>query len=87
MPRWRVGLRYDQLGSDNRGDDAGVLAEAGLDDEGQHPRRSTLMLDYSRSEYSRLRLQYAQDESYEDNDNIVTLQYVMSLGAHGAHQF
>jgi hypothetical protein len=87
MPRWRVGLRYDQLGSDNSGSDAVVLAEAGLDDEGQHPRRTTLMLDYAYSEYSRLRLQYAQDESYEDNDDILILQYTMSLGSHGAHQF
>jgi outer membrane receptor protein involved in Fe transport len=87
MPRWRVGLRYDQLRSDNSGDDKAVLAEAGLDDEGQHPRRTTLMLDYAYSEYSRLRLQYAYDESYADNDDIITLQYVMSLGAHGAHQF
>lgn len=87
MPRWRVGLRYDQLDSDNRGSDALVLAEAGLDDEGHTPRRSTVMLDYSRSEYSRIRLQYARDDSYEDGDNIVMLQYIMSLGAHGAHQF
>lgn len=87
MPRWRVGLRYDQLGVDNTVPNPTVFAESGLDDEGQHPRRNTVMLDYARSEYSRIRLQYAQDESYEDNDNIVMLQYVMSLGAHGAHQF
>ncbi|MCW8919360.1 MAG: hypothetical protein OQL08_11180 [Gammaproteobacteria bacterium] len=87
MPRWRVGLRYDQLGSDNNVPDPVVRAESGLDDEGQHPRRTTLMLDYSRSEYSRIRLQYAQDESYADNDNALTLQYTMSLGSHGAHRF
>lgn len=87
MPRWRVGLRYDQLDSDNEGSDEDVLGEAGLDNEGHTPKRSTIMLDYSRSEYSRIRLQYSQDDSYEESDNIVTLQYVMSLGAHGAHQF
>ncbi len=87
IPRWRVGLRYDQLGSDNTVTNPIVLAESGLDDEGQHPRRSTLMVDYSRSEYSRIRLQYAHDQSYADNDDIIMLQYVMSLGAHGAHQF
>lgn len=32
-PRWRIGYRHDQLEADNRGDDADVLAEAGLDDE------------------------------------------------------
>ena len=87
MPRWRVGLRYDQLDSDNEGSDEAVLGEAGLDNEGHTPKRSTIMVDYSRSEYSRIRLQYAKDDSYEDSDNIVMLQYVMSLGAHGAHQF
>jgi hypothetical protein len=87
MPRWRVGLRHDQLESDNSGSDDAVLGEAGLDDEGHKPSRNTLMLDYSRSEYSRIRLQLARDNSYEDGDNLVTLQYIMSLGAHGAHQF
>lgn len=87
MPHWRVGLRYDSLEADNSGSDTVVLGEAGLDDEGHTPSRSTVMLDYSRSEYSRIRLQYSRDDSYEDSDNIVTLQYVMSLGAHGAHQF
>lgn len=87
MPRWRVGLRYDALTSDNNGSDTAVLDEAGLISNGHEPRRSTLMVDYSRSEYSRLRLQLARDESYADADNILTLQYVMSLGAHGAHKF
>jgi hypothetical protein len=87
MPRWRVGLRYDELSADNSGADSDVLEEAGLLSEGHDPSRTTLMFDYSRSEYSRVRLQYARDESYADTDNIITLQYVMSLGSHGAHQF
>ncbi|MCG7874046.1 MAG: hypothetical protein N0C81_17265 [Candidatus Thiodiazotropha lotti] len=87
MPRWRVGLRYDWLDSDNKGSDEEVLAEAGLDNEGHTPQRFTLMGDYSHSEYSRVRLQFARDESYEDKDNIITLQYIVSLGSHGAHQF
>lgn len=86
-PRWRIGYRHDQLQADNRGDDADVLAEAGLDDEDHTPKRDTLMLDYSHSEYSRIRLQYARDDSYEDSDSIVYLQYIVSLGAHGAHRF
>ncbi|MEW8525812.1 MAG: TonB-dependent receptor [Candidatus Thiodiazotropha endolucinida] len=87
MPRWRVGLRYDRLESDNKGSDEEVLAEAGLDNEGHKPERITLMGDYSHSEFSRLRLQYAKDDSYEDSDNILMLQFVMSLGPHGAHRF
>jgi hypothetical protein len=87
MPHWRVGLRYDQLDSDNTGSDTPVLGEAGLDDEGHTPKRSTIMVDYSHSEYSRLRLQYAKDGSYEDSDNILMVQYIISLGPHGAHKF
>ena len=37
---------------------------------------------------SRLRLQVARDQSrHGEPDNQVWLQYVMSLGAHGAHKF
>jgi hypothetical protein len=87
MPRWRLGLRYDRLEADNEGSDALVLTEVGLDDLGHSPTRTSLMLDYSHSEYSRLRLQYAKDDSYPDSDDILTLQYIMSLGPHGAHTF
>ena len=37
---------------------------------------------------SRLRLQLAQDNSREGlSDNLLFMQYVMSLGAHGGHNF
>ena len=87
IPRWRLGYRFDQLKANNTGSDASVLAEVGLDDAGHTPERSTVMLDYSYSEYSRLRLQYARDDSYEDSDNVIFLQFIVTLGAHGAHQF
>jgi len=87
MPRWRIGYRYDQLKANNTGSDITVLGEAGLDDEGHTPKRSTIMLDYSHSEYSRIRLQYAKDDSYEDSDNLLFVQFLVSLGAHGAHRF
>lgn len=87
MPRWRVGLRYDRLSVDNKGNDAALLAEAGLDDEDHTPTRSSIMVDYSHSEYSRLRLQYNRDESSPEAENQVYLQYVMSMGSHGAHKF
>ena len=87
MPQWRVGLRYDQLASDNKGSDDEVIGEAGLDNENYDPSRSSIMVDYAHSEFSLLRLQFNRDESYEDADDQVYLQYVMSLGAHGAHQF
>jgi hypothetical protein len=87
QPQWRVGLRHDRLMADNSGSDAVVLGEAGLDDEGHTPKRSSLMVDYNHSEFSRLRLQYNQDDSSENPDHQITLQYTMSMGAHGAHQF
>lgn len=86
-PNWRTGVRYDQLSPGN--------AEVGAANAGNvisgyayTPARYTLMFDYSPSEFSRLRLQLAQDQSRAGlTDNQIFLQYVMSLGAHGAHQF
>ena len=50
--------------------------------------RTALMLDFSPSEFSRVRLQLAQDRSREGlTDNQLFLQYQMSLGAHGAHSY
>lgn len=86
MPRWRVGVRYDRLSSDNSGDAGDVLEEAGLLSD-HDPRRYSLMLDYSRSEYSRWRLQYNRDESRPLADDQWLVQYIMSLGAHGAHSY
>ncbi len=87
MPQWRVGVRYDQLEADNTGSDTDVLGEAGLDNEGHDPERTSIMIDYAHSEFSLVRLQFNQDKSYENADDQIFLQYVMSLGAHGAHQF
>ncbi len=86
-PHWRTAIRYDRLSSNNKGSDYDVLAEAGLDDEGHAPERYSAMLEWLPSEYSRIRLQYNRDESYRDADNQIFLQYTVSLGSHGAHQF
>ena len=46
------------------------------------------MLDYTPSEFSRLRLQFAQARTLADvTDNQWFLQYILSLGAHGAHKY
>ena len=46
------------------------------------------MLDWNPTEFSRLRLQLAQDKSRLGlTDNQVLVQYLYSLGAHGAHKF
>jgi hypothetical protein len=85
IPRWRVGLRYDSLTSDNRPPHLGVATP--LNDNAHNPSRVTAMLDFSNSEFSRLRLQAAQDQSGPQSDSQISLQYIMSVGAHGAHQF
>jgi hypothetical protein len=85
MPHWRVGLRTEQLdaGSPDFGTNAVALAVSDY-----RPRKNTLMLDFSPSEFSRFRVQFGQDRSRAGvTDNQITLQYQMSLGAHGAHGF
>jgi hypothetical protein len=84
-PHWRAGLRYEQLDSGARdfGDNAAYLMV-----DSHRPKKASAMVDYSWSEFSRVRLQYAQDKSMLGiTDNQVTVQYIMSLGAHGAHKF
>ena len=87
MPRWRAGLRYDRL--DPGTAQVGALNAANvISSYGYTPTRNTMMLDYNPSEFSRLRVQVAQDKSRQGlADNQLFLQYIMSLGAHGAHQF
>lgn len=87
MPRWKVGLRWDQLAADNSSDSDEALEEAGLHDEDHTPKRISTMLSYARSEYSLLRLQFNRDESAIEADSQWLLQYIVSLGAHGAHKF
>ncbi|MFO1292592.1 MAG: hypothetical protein U1F07_05860 [Rubrivivax sp.] len=86
MPRWRAGLRTERLdpGEPDYGINAGAFAAAPW-----RPRKASAMLDYSASEFSRLRLQFADDRARPGlgADRQVFLQYQMSLGAHGAHGF
>ena len=87
MPRWRIGGRYDRL-------DPGVAQVGALNagnvisDYAFTPTRTTLMLDYSPSEFSRLRVQLANDQSRQGlADTQFFVQYIMNLGAHGAHSY
>jgi len=92
VPQWRVGYRYDRLnsGATSLGAvDSGVLAAADFPVLAHYtPTRHTLMADWNPSEFSRIRLQLARDQSrLGATDHQVLLQYIMSLGAHGAHKF
>lgn len=85
MPRWRVGLRTERLdpGTPDYGANANVMAQSDY-----RPHKNTMMLDFNASEFSRVRLQLADDRSREGvSDKQVFLQYQMSLGAHGAHGY
>jgi hypothetical protein len=94
LPQWRVGYRYDRL---DHGDVANGIVDNGLGPTAadfpllmtdHNPTRHTAMLDWSPTEFSRVRLQFAQDKSRAGvTDEQVLLQYIVSLGAHGAHKF
>ena len=93
LPRWRTGLRYDALSS-------GTPRISGLPPLlalpatyfpqllAATPKRYTWMLDFNPSEFSRLRVQYALDDARATlRDRQLLLQYLYSIGAHGAHKF
>lgn len=86
MPHWRVGLRYDRLNNDRL--DYGAN-NVNLPQTDYHPSKWSLMTDYAPSEFSLFRLQLARDHSTQGNpDNSqISLQYIYSLGPHGAHKF
>jgi hypothetical protein len=84
MPQWRAGYRYDQLDSGSPGVDTSLFPILAA----YKPKKHSLMVDWSPSEFSRLRLQFARDDSrMNEPDSQVFLQYIVSLGAHGAHTF
>jgi hypothetical protein len=92
LPAWRAGYRYDTLNSGTTSlglVDSGALTAADFPIlAGYKPHRNTVMVDWSPSEFSRLRLQLARDYSrMGEPDNQIFLQYIVSLGAHGAHKF
>lgn len=84
MPRWRIGVRTEQL--DPGTPDFGFGSALLFTD--YRPRKNSVMLDFNPSEFSRIRLQFAQDRATQGRtDNQIFLQYQMSLGAHGAHSY
>lgn len=85
-PRWRLGLRGEAVGLTNR-----TTNPEGEREEGDVSHRGSAMVDWTLTEFSRLRLQYnrgryATEESRE-NANEIFLQAIFSFGAHGAHNF
>ncbi|WP_144212642.1 TonB-dependent receptor [Shewanella donghaensis] len=81
-PNWSAGIRYGEVDTfEAHGDHL----------DPQKLKETELSLAWHYSHFSTVRLQYTNQQGtnfdgFED-DNILTLQYVMTLGAHGAHQF
>jgi hypothetical protein len=94
MPRWRIGYRYDRL---RHGSVENAIVASGAGPRSadfpllmadHSPTRNTAMLDWSPTEFSRIRLQFALDKSQIGvTDRQAVLQYIHSLGAHGGHRF
>ena len=84
MPRWRVGLRHDEVRAD---DVVGALKGTTIDNLGHTPRSNSALLEFDTSEFGRFRAQYSRDESNATTDNIILGQYTIVFGPHGAHRF
>ncbi len=85
LPSWRVGARYDRLstGSVDYGANGLYLAQ-----ETYTPWRYSVMFDWTPSEFSRFRLQWQTSAIQRDfTDYQLFVQYILTLGAHGAHKF
>jgi hypothetical protein len=85
---WSAGVRRDRLSVRNSGSDVAVLNDTGINSNGYDPKRSSVMLQWQPSEFSRIRLQFNNDKSVANvSDKQMFVQYTFSLGAHGAHSF
>ena len=84
-PEWRAGVRFDRLdpGRPDFGANGAYFPAVDF-----RPKRATVMVDYNPSEFTRIRLQYARSETLAGlPDNEFFVQYILSLGAHGAHKY
>lgn len=94
MPGWRAGMRYDRIEADNdfverqsNGVDLTEFLQDTHFDSRDAIQRRTFMIDWSRSEFSRIRFQYGYLDMPHGRDELFLIQYTMSLGAHGAHRY
>ncbi|RTR31178.1 hypothetical protein [Shewanella atlantica] len=81
-PNWSAGVRYGEVDTQEMHGDHF---------HGQKLKESEVSLAWHHSHFSTVRLQYTNQKGTNfdgiEDDNVITLQYVMTLGAHGAHQF
>ncbi|MGX9460448.1 hypothetical protein ACWXWU_04310 [Shewanella sp. A14] len=81
-PSWSAGVRYGQV-------ETYEIHEDHLDP--QKLKETEVSLAWHSSHFTAVRFQFTHQDGTNfdgvEDDNIFTLQYVMTLGAHGAHQF
>lgn len=81
-PSWSAGVRYGEV-------DTYEIHEDHLDP--QKLKETEVSLAWHSSHFTAVRFQFTHQEGTNfdgvEDDNVFTLQYVMTLGAHGAHQF
>lgn len=89
-PRWTVGLRYGEVETYHghlHHDEHGIEGNYDIDETTE----TDLSLAWHPSHFSTVRATYTRQEqrihNTSDEENIFVLQYVMSLGAHGAHTY
>jgi hypothetical protein len=85
LPKWKAGLRYDVLGLTNE-------VSGGSNPSFGSSDRWTADVTWNLSEFSQLRAQYAYNdilvaEDERERFSAFYLQFLMSLGSHGAHEF
>lgn len=79
-PQWSTGVRYGEVDLRQPHDDHF---------HSQSLRESDWMITYAHSHFSKIRLQtlHQSGEGWNDIESAVLLQFVMSFGEHGAHEF
>ena len=85
-PKWTAGLRYDIFGMTNQVSGGATDQDFGSSD------RWTLDITWNLSEFSRLRAQYAKNNTLvepgeRERFDAFYLQFLVSMGSHGAHTF
>ena len=84
---WKAGIRYDNIYQND------VIVNGNNKNLEENLDRISVMGEYHPSEFSRFRLQYNQNNAMynEEGENeqfhTISLQYNISIGAHGAHAF
>jgi len=79
-PQWQLAFRYGEVD----------LKQAHGDHfHDQNLEETEVALSWSRSHFSTVRAQYTQQsgDGFDDIQDSISLQYVMSLGMHGAHDY